>query len=204
MENRLLLGTANPGKVAELKDLLAGGGCQLLSLDELSPAPEVDETGSTLAENAALKATAYAQHLACGPWRTTPAWRSRPCPATGIHTARYAGPRATASENRARLLAELDRVPDDRRTAAFTCLLALADPAGTIRATSQGICRGRIRRQESGGGGFGYDSLFEVLEYHRTFAELGPAAKGVLSHRAGCPGDPGSPRRLLAVGTQRR
>ncbi len=75
-------------------------------------------------------------------------------------------------------------MPLQRRSARFVCQLALADPAGTIRASSVGHCRGRIGLAEVGPGGFGYDSLFEIVEYRRTFAELGAAAKSILSHRA--------------------
>jgi XTP/dITP diphosphohydrolase len=101
----------------------------------------------------------------------------------GIHTARYAGPAATPQSNRRRLLDELADVPPKRRTARFVCALALADPAGNIRAEASGQLRGRIRTTPAGSGGFGYDALFEIVEYHRTLAELGDVARAWLSHR---------------------
>ncbi len=185
LARRLLIGTSNLGKVIELTELLAPAGLVLLSLVDFEQVPTVDETGQMLAENAALKAVAYARHF--GKWTladdtalAVDALQGAP----GICTARYAGPQASAADNRRRLLNELLDVPLDKRTAHFSCQLCLADPAGNIRATATGHCRGRIGMGEVGGGGFGYDSLFEVVEYHRTFAQLGPAAKAILSHRA--------------------
>jgi XTP/dITP diphosphohydrolase len=75
-------------------------------------------------------------------------------------------------------------VPDQQRTARFVCYLAVADPGGTIRLQVDGACRGRIIQADRGGGGFGYDPLFLIPEYHRTFGELSPVVKSVLSHRA--------------------
>ena len=75
-------------------------------------------------------------------------------------------------------------MPDDRRGAAFVCHLALADPSGAIRLEAEGACRGRIIREARGPGGFGYDPLFLIPEYHKTFGELGALAKHQLSHRA--------------------
>ena len=73
---------------------------------------------------------------------------------------------------------------DRRRGAAFRCALALADPSGTVRLESEGACRGRLTREPRGVGGFGYDPLFLIPEYHRTFGELSPLVKHQLSHRA--------------------
>ncbi len=181
----LLLGTSNTGKVAELAQLLAPAGLQLGSLADFDSVPEVAETGQSLSENAALKATAYARHF--GTWTLsddTALSVDALAGAPGIYTARYAGPQASAADNRRRLLAELNGLPLDKRTAHFACQLTLADPAGNIRATSDGRCQGRIGLAEVGRDGFGYDALFEIVEYRRTFAELGPAAKSMLSHRA--------------------
>ena len=72
----------------------------------------------------------------------------------------------------------------DRRTAHYECCAVLADPHGEVVAQADGRCHGRIRFQPAGSGGFGYDPLFEIVEYHRTFGELGPAVKACLSHRA--------------------
>ena len=82
------------------------------------------------------------------------------------------------------LLERLATVPAADRAAHYACHAALADPDGAIVAVSQGICRGLIATTAQGGGGFGYDPLFIVPEYHRTFGELAPAVKAVISHRA--------------------
>jgi XTP/dITP diphosphohydrolase len=104
--------------------------------------------------------------------------------APGIFSARYAGEDASDEANNRRLLGQLADTPLEGRTARYVCHVAAADPTGAIRAESYDICRGRIRFEPAGTNGFGYDPLFEVLEYHRTFGELGPAVKRALSHRS--------------------
>lgn len=180
----LVLGTTNRGKVRELRDLLAPLGFALQSLADFSPVLEVDETGETFAANARLKATAQARHL--NAWvlaEDSGIVIDTLGGAPGIYSARYAGPGASDEQNNARVLSELADVPTEQRTAHYVCTLALADPGGTIRAESDGVCRGRIRTGPSGTAGFGYDPLFEIVEYHRTFGELGEAVKAALSHR---------------------
>jgi len=180
----LVLGTTNAGKVRELVELLAPLQLQLRSLADFPELLEVEETGDSFAANACLKATAQARHL--NAWVlaedsgiSVDALGGAP----GIYSARYAGPGASDADNNARLIRELGELPLERRAAHYTCQLALADPHGEIRAESGGVCRGRIRYEAVGKAGFGYDPLFEVVEYHRTFGELGEAVKGVLSHR---------------------
>ena len=104
--------------------------------------------------------------------------------APGIYSARFAGEDATDEANNTLLLEKLDDVPTEKRTAHYVCHMALADPAGVVCAEANGRCHGRIRREAAGSGGFGYDPLFEIVEYHRTFGELGAAVKAALSHRA--------------------
>ncbi len=180
----LVLGTTNPGKIRELIELLSPLGLELKSLDDFPVLLEVEETGDSFAANARLKASAQARHL--NSWVlaedsgiSVDALGGAP----GIYSARYAGPGATDADNNARLLRELGDRPLERRTAHYTCQLALADPNSKIRAESGGICRGRIRLEPVGEAGFGYDPLFEVVEYHRTFGELGENVKAILSHR---------------------
>ena len=181
----LVLGTANRKKAAELAELLEPLGIRIETLADFSGALAIDESGNSFAENATLKATRQAAHLTR--WvlgddsgLVVDALGGRP----GIHSARFAGPEATDADNRRRLLEELSSVELERRTAHFVCHLVLADPTGTVRAETTGLCHGRIRHQESGTGGFGYDPLFEIIEYHRTFGELSSIAKACLSHRA--------------------
>ena len=188
-ESRVLVfGTGNRKKAAELVDLLGPLKETKLSTQLLSDFPnalDVEETGKLFEENAALKATHQAVHL--GQWvlgddsgLVVDALGGAP----GIFSARYAGLGATDEDNRRKLLVELAGVEPARRTAHFVCELALADPSGTVRAKASGRCQGRIRLEPSGEGGFGYDSLFEIVEYHRTFGELSATVKAVLSHRA--------------------
>ena len=185
----LVLGTGNAKKVVELRRLLPADRFDLQTLADLrgtdTPPIEVDETGETFAENAALKASQQAKHL--GRWvfaedsgLTVDALGGDP----GVRSARYAGTHGDDEANNDKLLAALDGVPPERRGAAFHCHMALADPTGEIRVTASGTCRGRIAEARHGDAGFGYDPLFIVPEYHRTFAQLGMAVKGAISHRA--------------------
>jgi XTP/dITP diphosphohydrolase len=102
----------------------------------------------------------------------------------GVFSARYAGEDATNADNNAKLLAELGDLPLERRIAHYVCHVAVADPHGEIRAESADVCRGRIVFEPAGSNGFGYDPLFEVVEYHQTYGQLGPLVKSAISHRA--------------------
>lgn len=180
----LVLGTANPHKAAELAECLAPSGLRTITLEAFPHVVPAQETGETLQENASRKAAQLAVQLglpvlADDTGLFVDALGGEP----GVRSARYAGPAASAEANRRRLLAELDGVEPGRRTARFVCWLALADPSGTIVAESQGQVRGRIRTEPAGTGGFGYDVLFEIAEYGRTLAELGPALTRRIGHR---------------------
>ena len=146
---------------------------------------DVVEDGDTFASNAVLKATRQSLHL--GRWvladdsgLEVDALGGAP----GVFSARFAGTNATDLQNNEKLLEQLGNVPLEKRTAHYVCHVAVADPTGTVRAESHDICRGRIRSEPSGTNGFGYDPLFEVVEYHRTFGELGPHVKQAISHRS--------------------
>jgi XTP/dITP diphosphohydrolase len=181
----LVVGTANRKKGRELADLLTPRGWTLETLADYPNAIAVDENGLTFAENAVLKAAEHARTL--GRWvladdsgLAVDALGGEP----GVCSARYSGPGATDASNNALLLEKLAGVPPERRDARFVCHVALADPTGAVRAESEESCRGRIRLKPEGQGGFGYDPLFEILEYHRTFGSLSPVVKSALSHRA--------------------
>jgi XTP/dITP diphosphohydrolase len=181
----LVLGTRNRKKVEELIPLLAPHGFELKCLAEFPESLEVDETGDSFAANAALKATLQAKQLKA--WvlgedsgLAVDALRGAP----GIHSARFSGEGATDAKNNALLLEKLAAVPLEKRTAHYVCHATLSDPAGVVRAEAEDVCCGRILFQESGRGGFGYDPLFEIPEYHKTFGELGLTVKEVLSHRS--------------------
>lgn len=180
-----VLGTGNRHKVGELLELLAPSGILWKSLADFPSVPEVAETGHSFAENARLKACEYARAL--GHWvlaedagLVVDALGGEP----GVFSARYAGEPRDDRKNIEFLLQRLKTVPQERRTAQFVCHMVLADPTGQVRAESVGICRGRITDSPRGSHGFGYDPVFEIPEYHRTFGELGPAVKSCLSHRA--------------------
>jgi XTP/dITP diphosphohydrolase len=181
----LIVGTGNRKKAAELADLLSPLNVRWQTLADTVDPLEVEEAGDSFAANAALKASRQAAHL--GRWvlaDDSGLMVDALVGAPGVYSARYAGPDATDERNRQKLLAALDGVAWERRDAHFECHLALADPQGQIVATAHGRCSGRIRFEPAGSGGFGYDPLFEVLETHRTFAELSPVVKSCLSHRA--------------------
>lgn len=181
----LVLGTHNAKKGAELIRLLEPLGISTRTLVEYPQAIEVIEDGESFAANAKKKSCEQARHL--GLWVLAEdsgvcvdAMEGRP----GIYSARFAGPQASDAENNRLLLEQLKDVPQIRRGAHYTCHAAICDPEGNLQASSEAYCRGRIRTQEAGTGGFGYDPLFEVLEYHRTFGQLGPNLKSAISHRS--------------------
>jgi len=181
----IVLGTTNAGKLRECRELLEPFGIACRSLAGLAGAVEVDETGTTFAENAALKATAQARALsrwvlAEDSGLVVDALGGAPV----IYSARFAGAGATDVANNALLLERLAAHRGAARAAHYACHAALADPSGAIVATSAGTCGGLIATEPGGTGGFGYDPLFIVPEYHRTFGELPPVVKAVISHRA--------------------
>jgi XTP/dITP diphosphohydrolase len=180
----LVIGTTNPGKGAELNQLLAPHGFAVKTLKDFGPLPEVIEDGTTFAENARKKASEYAKHLkawvlADDSGLEVAALGGRP----GVYSARYAGVDGDDAANNAKLLAELGDLPPAKRNARYCCHVAVADPHGEIRAESFDVCGGRIRTVAAGSNGFGYDPLFEVVEFHQTFGELGRHVKAALSHR---------------------
>ncbi len=101
----------------------------------------------------------------------------------GIFSARFSGPDATDASNNELLLSELQRVPLGKRGAQYVCHITLSDPNGSVRCDTEASCRGQIAMAPRGSAGFGYDPLFEVVEYHRTFGELGDTVKSMISHR---------------------
>ena len=181
----IVLGTHNSKKLLELQQLLAPLGLELLSLKDVDNPIAVEETGETFIENARLKAIQQAVHLDA--WTIgedsglcVPSLGNAP----GVYSARYAGPEATDSLNNEKLLKELAGKSAGQRDAFYICTIALSDPKGQVHLEAEGRCWGRILEDYRGQGGFGYDPLFEIREYHQTFAEMGSAVKSVLSHRA--------------------
>lgn len=181
----LVLGTHNRKKELELAELLEPHGFELRTLAQFPHAIEVVEDGDTFEANAILKATQQARHL--NQWvlgEDSGLMVDALGGAPGVYSARYAGEGATDSDNNRKLLAELRETPLEKRTAHYVCHAVLSDPTGNVRISCRGECLGRIRFDESGAAGFGYDPMFEIVEYHQTFGELGGAVKTVLSHRS--------------------
>lgn len=181
----LILASRNAKKIGELRDLLAGEDIDVGGLDRVPAVAEIEETGSTFAENAAIKATTVATAGSC--WAIgedsglcVDALDGRP----GLYSARYAGEHGNGAANNSKLVTELADVPGERRTARYRSAIAVADPTGEIVLTSEGECRGLITLEPRGSNGFGYDPHFVVREYHRTFGELPAAVKRAISHRA--------------------
>lgn len=185
MRPTILLATTNQKKQTEMQRLLEPLGFDLKTLADVKSDLEVIEDGETFAENATLKATQQAKHHAM--WTIgedsglcVPALRGAP----GIHSARYSGEQATDKSNNALLIERLEATGKPFPFSAYyASAIALADPNGDLRLSAYGECHGRIVSKHRGDGGFGYDPLFEVVEYHQTFAELGPAVKSAISHR---------------------
>jgi XTP/dITP diphosphohydrolase len=185
MPQLVVVGTRNPKKCEEIFEILGDLGLEFTDLTRWPDAPEVIENGTTFEANARKKAIELAQAL--GHWvlgedsgLVVPALNGRP----GVYSARYAGKQGDDAANNARLLAELAPLPDDRRAAYYVCTAALADPKGDVRACVEGCCHGLIVREPRGTNGFGYDPLFLIPEYHRTFGELSARVKHAISHRA--------------------
>jgi XTP/dITP diphosphohydrolase len=181
----LLIATNNPGKVAELKDLLAKLPVELLCLLDFNNIIEAEETGLTFSENAQIKARSYAAQtgvpaLADDSGLEVEALDGRP----GVLSARYGGEETSFSEKITRLLKELGAAHDVHRRASFSCSIAVADSTGKILRTVTGVCRGRIAPEPRGSGGFGYDPIFIPDGYDQTFGELAPSIKQEISHRA--------------------
>ena len=190
---RLLIATRSPHKLAELRDLLALEGTELVSLDDLGLEGDVEETGSTFEANARMKARHGARlsglmTLADDSGLEVEALGGGP----GVRTRRYAGENATDAENNAKLLAALRGLPPEVRGPRYVCVLALAQPdaagprGGLPVRTVRGTCRGQIATAAWGTSGFGYDPIFlpaSEAPAGRTLGEWTQAAKNKISHR---------------------
>jgi XTP/dITP diphosphohydrolase len=182
----LTIATRNAHKTRELSAMLAPEW-MVQDLTARPDLPEPEENGLTFEENAIIKALAASRAIpglviADDSGLEVDLLGGAP----GIRSARYAGDKATDSQNRARLLAELarlDHAAEEPITARFHCVIAVAENGATLH-TFSGAVEGRILLAEAGAGGFGYDPLFIPDGWSHTFAELDPATKNRLSHRA--------------------
>lgn len=173
---KLVVATGNPGKLKEMQTYLADFGWEL----SLKPAElEIEETGATFTENACLKASQVAQATAS--WAIADDSGLEVAVlggAPGVFSARYGETDAARIE---RLLTELKH--ESNRVAQFVCVVAIAQPDGTIVLQTEGTCQGEILHTPRGTGGFGYDPVFFVPTEQQTFAEMTPDQKRAVSHR---------------------
>jgi XTP/dITP diphosphohydrolase len=181
----LVLSTGNINKVKEIRDILKDLPIDVISKDELG-LKEIDviEDGETLEENAIKKAKAIKDRvqgmvMADDTGLFVDYLNGEP----GIKSARYSGPDATDEKNIQKLLKALEGVPMEKRTATFKTVIVLITEEGEV-LTVTGECKGRIAFEKRGQSGFGYDPLFIVDGYDKTFAELGNNIKNHISHRA--------------------
>ena len=180
---RLLVATSNPGKLAEFAEALASEGIEVVGLDTLGAVDRVEETGVTFEANARLKAEAYSKRtdlpvVADDSGLEVDAMGGAP----GVYSARFGSPDLSDTARAKALLKGLVDVPDDKRTARFRCVLAVAKGGKTL-ATFEGTAEGTILRELRGKEGFGYDPVFFHPGAGKTFAEIPREEKRRWSHR---------------------
>ncbi|MDD5459781.1 MAG: XTP/dITP diphosphatase [Phycisphaerae bacterium] len=185
----ILIATTNPGKRAELAEML-DFDIRWLTLADIENFTEIEEDGQTFAENARKKAAQYASQT--GHWTiaddsglSIDALDGQP----GIHSARFSGtpqPHTNRSlidhKNIEKVLQLMQNIEREKRTARFVCALCLASPQEVL-AQTQGTLEGLITEKELGSGGFGYDPIFLIPHLNKTVAQLSPAEKNAISHR---------------------
>ncbi|MFA5117477.1 MAG: RdgB/HAM1 family non-canonical purine NTP pyrophosphatase [Candidatus Omnitrophota bacterium] len=183
MRTTLVVATRNKKKLQEIRVILKGLRVNLVSLEDLPKTPDIVENGKTFQANAAKKALAIARFTG----ELTLGEDSGICVAAlygkpGVYSARFAGIDKSDEKNNEKLLKSLTGVPASRRKAYYAAAVALADKNGLIGVV-EGRCYGRIGFKPQGTFGFGYDPLFVIPEYKKTFAQLGPRIKHAMSHR---------------------
>jgi XTP/dITP diphosphohydrolase len=181
----LLIATNNRGKLAEFRELLGSLPANIRAMAEVGIIAEVEEPGSTFADNAAIKASAYAR-LANLPALADDSGLMIDYldGAPGVRSARYAGNSASDIERIGKVLTEMADANAAERTARFISVVAFSDADGNIIQSTEGICEGAIAFAPHGDNGFGYDPIFVPAGYELTFAELKSEVKDKISHRA--------------------
>ncbi len=180
---QLVLATHNKDKIREIRQLLEGLPVTILTYADFDDFPEIEETGETLEENAILKAKGIAEvtgaaALADDSGLEVDALDGRP----GVYSSRYAGPGCTYDDNNRKLLEELEGVREDKRTARFRTVIAVAWGGDDVE-TVEGRAEGKITEEKAGSSGFGYDPVFFYPPAGKTFAEMELAEKNKVSHR---------------------
>jgi XTP/dITP diphosphohydrolase len=184
MIKEIVLATENRYKEEEIKSILKDLDIKIMPMNSFPDYPVTIEDGATFEENASKKAKEAAEFfrkwaIADDSGLEVDCLNGRP----GIYSARYAGENCSYEDNNKKLLSELKDVPKGKRTANFRAVIAVASPGGRL-FLADGKIFGTIKRCTAGTGGFGYDSVFYVPEYGKTFAELSCEVKNSLSHRA--------------------
>ena len=180
---KLVVATKNKKKLLEIKKILKKEKLTLLSLDAYKNSPKVIENGKTFKENAIKKAVKLARFtnefcLGEDSGLCVDVLDGEP----GIYSARFSGKEKNDLKNNLKLLRLLKSVPLAKRKAHYVCAVALADKNGLVGAV-EGSCVGRIALEAKGNAGFGYDPLFYITKYKKTFAQLGEGIKHKMSHR---------------------
>lgn len=181
---KLVLATKNENKTREVAQFLAPYDIEVVSLNEFPDLPEIEESGETFRENAIVKASEALMFtgltaLADDSGLEVDCLDGLP----GVYSARFAGEDKNDEDNNKKLLELLEGLPAEQRTARFRCVMAVATTEGFVY-TTEGACEGVIAEEPRGNGGFGYDPLFYLPEYGKTFAELDLETKNKISHRA--------------------
>lgn len=181
---RVLIATSNEGKVAEFRDLLRPLGCPLVALGDLPEIVAPEETGTTFEDNAGIKAAYYA--MAFGEWAIADDSGLEIDfldGAPGVYSARFGGEGSSYQEKMDLVLSKLNTANVSERTARFICVIKVADPAGNMIISAEGVCEGMIAVSPRGGNGFGYDPIFIPNGFDKTFGELSDGEKRTISHR---------------------
>jgi XTP/dITP diphosphohydrolase len=181
---KLVLATRNKNKVREVAEFLAPYDIEVVSLNEFPDLPDIEESGETFKENAIIKATEACMFtglvaLADDSGLEVDCLDGLP----GVYSARFAGEDKNDSDNNNKLLELLEGIPAGQRNARFRCVMAVATTDCFVY-TTEGTCEGVIAEEPRGEGGFGYDPLFYLPGYEKTFAELDLETKNKISHRA--------------------
>jgi len=184
MIKEIIIATGNKHKVAEISAILKDLNINVIPMTSFSSYPKTVEDGVTLEENASKKAKEAAEFfkqwvIADDTGLEVDFLNGDP----GVYSARYAGENCTYDDNNNKLLGNLKGVPDEKRTAQFRCVIAVSSPDGEI-SLADGQIFGIISNSLAGVNGFGYDPVFFVPEYNKTFAELDADIKNKISHRA--------------------
>ncbi|MDD4797778.1 MAG: XTP/dITP diphosphatase [Eubacteriales bacterium] len=180
---KLIIASNNPGKIREIKQILAPYFAHILSLAEAGVDADADETGQTFAENACIKARAVCRMTGCAALSDDSGLEVDVLAgAPGVYSARYCGRHGDDDGNNQKLVRAVAAYPEEQRTARYVCAVCLCYPDGR-ELVAQGSCEGVIRTRGAGDGGFGYDPYFYLPERGCTMAQLPADVKNTLSHR---------------------